>query len=140
MTEEENKFNLLGESKQTYPSSYSPEILESFSNCSDKHNLWVSFLCTEFTALCPITSQPDFARIYINYIPNLKMLESKSLKIYLYSFRNKGSFHETCAQTICDDLVSLLNPHYLEVIGEFTPRGGISIFPFVSYADEKHQD
>ena len=64
----------------------------------------------------------------------------KSLKVYLYSFRNKGSFHETCTQTICDDLVSLLNPHYLEVIGEFTPRGGISIFPFVSYADQEHQE
>ena len=79
-----------------------------------------------------------FARIVINYIPGQKMVESKSLKLYLESFRNHGAFHEDCVQTICDDLVKLLGPRYLEVQGEFSPRGGIAIWPFASYAD--HED
>lgn len=87
-----------------------------------------------------MTGQPDFAKIIINYIPRVKMVESKSLKLYLFGFRNHGDFHEDCVNIIMKDLVRLMNPRYLEVIGLFTPRGGISIYPFANYADEEHQD
>ena len=92
----------------------------------------VTFDCPEFTSLCPITGQPDFAKITINYIPNVKMVESKSLKLYLFSFRNQGDFHEDCINIIMKDLVKLMEPKYLEVKGIFTPRGGISIYPFAN--------
>ena len=75
----------------------------------------------------PITGQPDFATIYISYIPNVKMVESKSLKLYLFSFRNHGDFHEDCMNIIMNDLIELMDPHYIEVWGKFTPRGGISM-------------
>lgn len=93
----------------------------------------MKFNCPEFTSLCPITGQPDFATIYISYIPNIKMVESKSLKLYLFSFRNHGGFHEDCVNTILNDLVELMEPRYIEVWGKFTPRGGISIDPYVNY-------
>ena len=98
---------------------------------------WTTFVCTEFTSLCPKTGQPDFAKVFVNYIADKKMVESKSLKLYLFSFRNHGDFHEDCIQTICDDLVKLMKPKYIEVIGEFTPRGGIAIYPFASYASKE---
>ena len=95
------------------------------------------FICSEFTSLCPKTNQPDFARVFINYIADDKMVESKSLKLYLFSFRNHGDFHEDCIQKICNDLVKLMKPKFIEVIGEFTPRGGISIFPYSSYSNSQ---
>lgn len=122
----------LGQSAQEYPDQYSPDLLEAFPNKNLGKTAWTSFICTEFTSLCPKTGQPDFAKIFVNYIANKKMVESKSLKLYLFSFRNHGGFHEDCVQTICNDLYELMQPHYIEVIGEFTPRGGISIFPFAS--------
>ena len=94
---------------------------------------WVKFNCPEFTTLCPITGQPDFASIYISYIPAVKMVESKSLKLYLFSFRNHGSFHEDCVNTIMKELIRLLDPLYIEVCGKFLPRGGISIDPWCNY-------
>ena len=83
--------------------------------------------------MCPITGQPDFAEIRISYIPAEKMVESKSLKLYLFSFRNHGDFHEDCINIIMKDLIALMQPKYIEVIGLFTPRGGISIYPFANY-------
>jgi len=124
----------LGKVKTTYAENYNPQLLEAFTNKNPFQISWTSFICTEFTSLCPKTGQPDFAKIFINYIAGQKMLESKSLKLYLYSFRNHGDFHEDCIQTICNDLVKLIKPNYLEVIGEFTPRGGIAIFPYASQA------
>ncbi len=115
-----------------YATEYDPKILEKFVNKNPKDDQWVSFVCTEFTSLCPITSQPDFARIFINYIADKEMVESKSLKLYLFSFRNHGDFHEDCVQKICNDLFKLMKPKFLEVIGEFTPRGGIAIYPYSS--------
>jgi 7-cyano-7-deazaguanine reductase len=123
----------LGE-KSEVPSTYSSEVLEAFQNKNPKQLAWTSFICTEFTSLCPKTGQPDFAKIFINYIAGEKMVESKSLKLYLFSFRNHGDFHEDCVQTICNDLVRLMKPKYIEVMGEFTPRGGIAIFPYASHA------
>ncbi len=117
------------------PRDYDPKLLECFS-CPPSES-WVSFIATEFTALCPKTGQPDFAKIFINYIPNNLMLESRSLKLYLFSFRNHGSFHEECVESICNDIKKLIKPKYLEVIGQFTPRGGISIFSFSSISNNE---
>ncbi len=123
---------VLGE-KAEYKDTYSPEVLEAFDNKHPDNDYWVTFDCPEFTSLCPITGQPDFATIRIDYIPDVKMVESKSLKLYLFSFRNQGDFHEDCVNTIMKDLVKLMNPKYIEVTGYFTPRGGISIYPYANY-------
>ena len=93
----------------------------------------VNIRCPEFTSLCPKTGQPDFATIIIDYRPQGKCVESKSLKLYLGSFRMHGEFHESCVQRIADDLIKLLDPKWLRVKGEFTPRGGIPFWPTVEY-------
>lgn len=116
-----------------YRDDYAPEVLESFENLHQENDYWVRFNCPEFTTLCPITGQPDFAEIRISYVPDVKMVESKSLKLYLYSFRNHGDFHEDCVNVIMKDLIKLLDPKYIEVTGFFTPRGGISIYPYANY-------
>lgn len=131
---------LLGNNKTEYASDYAPEVLETFKNKHPENEYLVTFHCPEFTSLCPITGQPDFAKIIINYIPREDMVESKSLKLYLFSFRNHGDFHEDCINIIMKDLVKLMNPKYLEVLGIFTPRGGIAIHPFANYADDDHKD
>lgn len=130
--EELDGISHLGAKKTHYRFSYDPSLLESFPNKNPKSSQWVSLVCAEFTSLCPLTGQPDFARIFINYIAGKRMVESKSLKLYLFSFRNHGDFHEDCVQKICNDLNALLRPKYIEVMGEFTPRGGIAIYPFSS--------
>lgn len=129
---------LLGNTGVKYPEQYTPEILETFKNKHPENEYLVTFTCPEFTSLCPKTGQPDFAKIVINYIPREDMVESKSLKLYLFSFRNHGDFHEDCVNIILNDLVELMNPRYIEVIGFFTPRGGISIYPFANYGDDDH--
>jgi 7-cyano-7-deazaguanine reductase len=135
-TQELKNFS-LGKKDTSYNFSYAPEVLEVFANKNPNHVAWTTFVCTEFTSLCPKTGQPDFAKVFINYIADKKMVESKSLKLYLFSFRNHGDFHEDCIQTICNDLVKLMKPKYIEVIGEFTPRGGIAIFPFASASNNE---
>ncbi len=179
MTELKDQLSLLGR-KTEYRQDYAPEVLEAFDNkhpendywvrfnCPEFTSLcpitgqpdfaeirisyipdvkmveskslklylfsfWVRFNCPEFTSLCPITGQPDFAEIRISYIPDVKMVESKSLKLYLFSFRNHGAFHEDCVNIIMKDLIKLMNPKYIEVTGYFTPRGGISIYPYANY-------
>ncbi|MBC77531.1 MAG: 7-cyano-7-deazaguanine reductase [Halobacteriovoraceae bacterium] len=128
---------LLGSEKTEYSQNYAPEVLESFPNKNPKFDAWTTFVCTEFTSLCPKTGQPDFAKVFINYVADKTMVESKSLKLYLFSFRNHGDFHEDCIQKICNDLYDLMKPKYIEVIGEFTPRGGIAIFPFSSRSNSQ---
>ena len=120
--------------KTSYKDTYAPEMLEFFENKHKKNDYMVTFECYEFSSLCPVTGQPDFATVYINYIPDEKMVESKSLKLYLFSFRNTGDFHENCVNTIMKDIVKLIEPKYIEVAGMFTPRGGIAIYPFANYA------
>lgn len=132
--------SLLGNTGVNYPADYAPEMLETFQNKHPERDYLVTFTCPEFTSLCPKTGQPDFGRIIINYIPDEKMVESKSLKLYLFSFRNHGDFHEDCVNIIMKDLVKLMQPRYLEVRGVFMPRGGISIIPFANYGDDAHQD
>ena len=116
-----------------YRQTYDPGVLEAFENRHPGNDYWVRFNCPEFTALCPITGQPDFAEIRISYIPDRRMVESKSLKLYLFSFRNHGAFHEDCVNIIMKDLIALMDPRYIEVTGFFLPRGGISIHPYANY-------
>lgn len=119
--------------KSEIPGSYDPSVLETFGNKHPDNDYWVRFECPEFTTLCPITGQPDFATIIIDYLPTEKMVESKSLKLYLFSFRNHGNFHEDCVNIIMKDLIQLMTPKYIEVTGLFLPRGGISIHPYCNY-------
>ena len=119
--------------KTKYAMDYAPEVLETLVNKQPDTDYWMRFNCPEFTSLCPITGQPDFAEIRIMYIPDVKMVESKSLKLYLFSFRNHGDFHEDCVNIIMKDLIKLMAPKYIEVTGLFTPRGGISIYPYANY-------
>ena len=119
--------------KTEYRQDYAPEVLETFQNKHPENDYWVQFNCPEFTSLCPITGQPDFAEIRISYLPDQRMVESKSLKLYLFSFRNHGDFHEDCVNIIMKDLIRLMDPKYIEVTGIFTPRGGISIYPYANY-------
>lgn len=130
---ETGSISLLGNQHTMYSSDYSPEVLETFPNKHPDNDYFVKFNCPEFTSLCPITGQPDFATIYISYIPAEKMVESKSLKLYLFSFRNHGDFHEDCVNIIMKDLIRLMEPKYIEVWGKFLPRGGISIDPYCNY-------
>jgi 7-cyano-7-deazaguanine reductase len=116
-----------------YRFEYHPDVLESFPNKHPEYDYMVKFNCPEFTSLCPVTGQPDFATVYISYIPNQKLVESKSLKLYLFSFRNHGAFHEDCINIILKDLIQLLDPKYIEVTGKFLPRGGLSIDPYCNY-------
>lgn len=127
----------LGSGNTTYTDDYNPEVLETFINKHPDNDYVVTFDAYEFTSKCPKTGQPDFAKIKISYIPNEKMVESKSLKLYLFSFRNHGDFHEDCINIIMKDLVKLMEPKYLEVYGDFSSRGGICITPFANYAESK---
>ena len=132
--EEFGTVSLLGNGKTSYSMDYAPEVLETFPNKHPDNDYFVKFNCPEFTSLCPITGQPDFATIYISYVPDEKLVESKSLKLYLFSFRNHGDFHEDVVNVIMRDLVELMDPKYIEVRGMFYPRGGISIYPFSNWA------
>lgn len=132
MREKEN-LTLLGNRGVQYPQAYDPSLLETFTNKHPDHDYWVRFNAPEFTSLCPITGQPDFATLYIAYVPAMKMVESKSLKLYLFSFRNHGDFHEDVVNIIMEDLIHLMQPKYIEILGKFLPRGGISIDPYANY-------
>ncbi len=131
---------LLGNQGTSYDFDYRPDVLETFVNKHQDNEYVVTLDCPEFTSLCPKTGQPDFGKIIIRYIPRVLMVESKSLKLYLFSFRNHGDFHEDCVNIIMKDLVKLMDPKYIEVKGLFNPRGGISILPFANYGDTEHQD
>ncbi|CDO03408.1 NADPH-dependent 7-cyano-7-deazaguanine reductase [Oceanobacillus picturae] len=128
-----SELTLLGSQGTTYAFDYNPDVLEIFENNHPDRDYFVKFNCPEFTTLCPMTGQPDFATLYISYIPDVKMVESKALKLYLFSFRNHGGFHEDSINVIMNDLINLMDPRYIEVWGKFTPRGGISIDPYCNY-------
>ena len=130
----------LGSNGTKYPTDYAPELLETFENKHPENEYVVTLDCPEFTTLCPKTGQPDFGHIVISYIPGERMVESKSLKLYLFSFRNHGDFHEDVVNIIMKDLWKLMNPKYIEVKGYFMPRGGISIHPFANMGDDNHRD
>lgn len=124
---------LLGNQNTIYDMDYNPGLLEKIPNAHPENDYFIKFNCPEFTSLCPKTGQPDFATIYISYIPDQYIVESKSLKLYLFSYRNHGDFHEDCVNMIMKDLIKLLSPRYIEVWGKFLPRGGLSIDPYCNY-------
>ena len=99
--------------------------LEVFPNPHHDRDYLISFECPEFTCLCPRTGQPDFATIRIRYVPDLLCVELKSLKLYLWSYRNEGAFHEAVTNRILDDIVTATSPRFIEVVGDFMVRGGI---------------
>lgn len=107
-----------------------------FTGKDARYRTNIEIKAPEFTSLCPITGQPDFATIIINYTPHKLCVESKSLKLYLGSFRMHGEFHEACVQRIADDFIRMLDPIYLRVEGQFAPRGGIPFWPSVLYYRE----
>lgn len=114
--------SLLGSGKTAKPL----RRLETFPNHA-KRDYTITLFTDEFTCVCPMTGQPDFAKIKIQYIPNKKIVESKSLKLYFWSFRNDGVFHEHVTNIILDDLVAALQPRWCKVTAEFSVRGGIAI-------------
>lgn len=128
-----NDLTLLKQSKSKYPCSPNKARLEAFKNTYHKRDYWINFDCPEFTSLCPVTNQPDFGHITIRYVPNKLCLESKSLKLYLFSFRNHGTFHEEAVNRVLDDIVKTIKPRKAIVKGEFNPRGGISITVEATY-------
>ena len=127
MRKDLDKLKSLGRSVQAV-GDYDPSVLDSFANQHPARDYWVTFTCPEFTTLCPKTGQPDFATLTIRYIPAKRLVESKSLKLYLFGFRN----HEDVVNVVYDDIWNLLRPKYLEVYGKFAARGGITIDPFVN--------
>ena len=135
MRDKEN-LTKLGSGRTEYSMEYDPALLECFDNKHPGNDYFVKFNCPEFTSLCPITGQPDFANIVISYVPDGKLVESKSLKLYLFSYRNHGDFHEDVVNKIMKDLIALLEPKYIEVWGKFLPRGGLSIDPYCNYGKE----
>ena len=113
------------------------KILESFDNPNPERDYEIEFECPEFTCLCPLTGQPDFAKFTITYVPNEKCVELKSLKLYLWSFRDEGAFHEAVTNQILDDLIAAVKPRLMDVTGEWFVRGGITTNVTVSYVDEE---
>lgn len=118
---------LLNRNHKEYPVSPEKAKLEFFENAYRNRDYVIEFDCPEFTSLCPVTGQPDFGHIRIRYIADQRCVESKSLKLYLFSFRNDNTFHEEAVNRILTDLVKILSPRWMRVEGVFRPRGGIAI-------------
>ena len=138
MDQEGNEaLSLLNACEKKYPTSPEEAKLEVFENKYSSRDYEIEFDCPEFTSLCPVTSQPDFGAITIRYIADKLCVESKSLKLYLYSFRNHNSFHEEVVNMILTDFVEIAKPRWIEVVGKFRPRGGIAINVRATYG-EKH--
>ncbi|HOK04298.1 MAG TPA: preQ(1) synthase [Victivallales bacterium] len=131
-----NGISLLGKSGVKAANTPNKALIECFENKFPDRDYEVIFECPEFTSLCPVTGQPDFGMIKITYIPHQKCIESKSLKLFLQSFRNYNTFHEDVVNIIRDKIIAIANPKYLEVIGIFRPRGGISLTVKAVYKKE----
>ena len=121
------KLTLLKRSETRYPSTPEEATLEVFTNVYRDRNYEITFDCPEFTSLCPVTGQPDFGHIVVNYIPDEYCVESKSLKLYLFSHRNTNTFHEEAVNSILNAITAACRPRWAEVSGDFRPRGGIAI-------------
>ena len=131
---EELKNGVLGKKiKQFRFNEPTSEILETFSNKFSKRDYLIELIIPEFTNVCPLTGQPDFAKIVIRYIPDVKCIESKSLKLYIFSYRNFPEFHEDVVNRILEDCMQACDPRWMLVRGEFNARGGISITPSTQY-------
>jgi len=120
-------FRLLGKNAKQRPTAPSAKTIDTFPNRSPGRDYWITFASSEFTSVCPVTGQADFADIEIRYVPDRLCIETKSLKFYLASYRQQASFNEEIVNRILDDLVAACSPRRMEVCGEFTPRGGIGV-------------
>lgn len=118
---------LLGKKTQYQLNQPDRKILQKVENPHQGTDYAIRFTCPEFTSICPITGQPDFAKLLIDYVPNKSILESKSLKLYLFSYRNHGAFHEDCTIQIAKDVIGCIKPKWLRISGYWYPRGGIPI-------------
>ena len=127
---------LLGRSEARIPETPSASILETFPNPA-RRGYWIRFESADFTSLCPITGQADFAEITIEYQPGKRCLETKSLKFYLASYRNERAFNEEVTNHILDDLVKACAPRQMMIRAEFASRGGISLTITAAYPDER---
>lgn len=133
--EDLQNLSLLGKADSRLPSSPEEATLETFPNQRPGRRYWITLNCPEFSSLCPVTGQPDSARIVIRYIPGKSCVETKSLKFYLASFRNQPAFNEEIVNRILDDLVQSMEPLELVVRGEFAPRGGIQLTAEATYPE-----
>jgi len=131
---------LLGQPSPKYPNRPTVSTLETFPNRSPQRDYWITFECPEFTSMCPVTGQPDFASLTIRYIPDADCIETKSLKFYLASYRQTRSFNEEIVNRILEDLVAACSPRQLEVKGCFAPRGGISVIVEASHLKDTVED
>jgi 7-cyano-7-deazaguanine reductase len=127
--------SLLGRPSK-FPDAPEAATLETFKNENARRDYWITFECGEFTSMCPVTGQPDFAELEIRYVPDQLCIETKSLKYYLASFRNTRSFNEAIVNRILDDLVAACGPRRAIVHGRFAPRGGISVVVDAEYPDD----
>lgn len=127
----------LGQSNTKYIDHYDKSLLEWFPNPQQETEYIIDIEAPEWSCLCPKTGQPDFGMICIVYSPAERCLESKSLKLYLFSYRNEGIFHEAVVNRIAKDLFDLLKPHFIEVTGKFNARGGITFWPKVRLEEEQ---
>lgn len=118
---------LLNRNHTEYPTNPDDAVIETFDNAYPERNYEIVFDCPEFTSLCPVTNQPDFGHICIRYIADKRCIESKALKLYLFSFRNHNTFHEEAVNRILSDLANACKPRFMEVKGVFMPRGGIAL-------------
>jgi 7-cyano-7-deazaguanine reductase len=132
-----SELTLLKQNESNYPEIPEKSILEAFDNRYSERHYWVTFNCPEFTARCPVTNQPDFGAITIRYVPDKRCIESKSLKLYLFAYRNFNTFHEESVNRILDDLVAVCDPREAIVEGIFNPRGGIGIDVTASYRRDR---
>jgi 7-cyano-7-deazaguanine reductase len=135
-TKPQARLTLLGRSEAKLPSSPNEARLETFSNPAPRRNYHIHFETDDFTSVCPITGQPDFARIDIDYVPDRLCVESKSLKFYLASYRNERAFNEAVTNRILDDFVRACSPREATVTAQFSARGGIALTVRVEYPDQ----
>lgn len=122
-----SSLTLLNRNHTEYPDSPDKAKIETFDNAYPQRNYVITFDCPEYSSLCPVTNQPDYGHITVRYIADKKCIESKALKLYLFSFRNFNTFHEESVNRILTDLVRACRPRWMEVTGDFMPRGGIAI-------------
>lgn len=137
---DKSHLTLLGDSQTSFPAEPSHEILETFANHNAQRNYWIKLDCHEFSSHCPVTGQPDYAKIRIEYIPNELCVETKSLKFYLASYRHQQAFNEEIVNRIADDIIAVCNPRKLFVEGAFGARGGIALTVEAHYPDQQLLD
>ena len=139
-TKRAGRLTLLGRGEATIPTSPAEARLETFPNPAPQRNYWIHFETDDFTSVCPVTGQPDFARIDIDYVPDRLCIESKSLKFYLASYRNERAFNEAVTNRILDAFVKACAPREAVLTAQFSARGGIALTVRAEYPDKKNKE